>query len=71
MHVCRCGGLLASAMVLLKQGDEQGGKMLLTKALKYAHNQLGNLQFVSQVLLSPTTADLARTLLLPVSGLHS
>lgn len=46
----RCGGLLASAMVLLKQGDEQGGKMLLTKALKYAHNQLGNFQFVSQVL---------------------
>lgn len=36
-------------MVLLKQGDESGGKMLLTKALKYAHNQLGNHQFVSQV----------------------
>ena len=36
-------------MVLLKQGDEQRGKMLLTRALKYAHNMLGNHQFVSQV----------------------
>ena len=36
-------------MVLLKQDKEKDGKMLLTKALKYAHNMLGNHQFVSQV----------------------
>lgn len=38
-------------MVLLKQGEEQRGKMLLTRALKYAHNMLGNHQFVSQVIV--------------------
>lgn len=52
---CRCGGLFASALVLLKQGQELEGKLRMTKALKYAHGVLGNHQLVAQV--GPCTAN--------------
>ena len=49
----RCGSLFASAMILGRQGQEQEGKLRLTKVLKLAHSMLGNHQMVSQVQLPP------------------
>ncbi|KAL3152138.1 hypothetical protein ABBQ32_001235 [Trebouxia sp. C0010 RCD-2024] len=56
----RCGGLFASATVLIRQGQEQEGKLRMTKALKYAHSHLGNHQLVAQVLNVLAPAQLQR-----------
>ena len=39
-------------MILGRQGQEQEGKLRLTKVLKLAHSMLGNHQMVSQVHLT-------------------
>ncbi|CAL8469751.1 g9293 [Coccomyxa elongata] len=55
----RAAGLLVSGQVLLAQGDDHGGRLRLSKALKLAHNRLSNHSLVSQALNSLAPAQLA------------
>ena len=45
---CRAGAMFVTALVLTAQGEGTQGKLLLTKALKRAHQHLKNHQLVSQ-----------------------
>ena len=45
---CRAGAMFVTALVLTAQGKATQGKLLLTKALKRAHQHLKNHQLVSQ-----------------------
>ncbi len=47
--LCRGAGNFATGMVLIRQGQEREGKLLLGKALRFAHGYLCNQQLVSQV----------------------
>ena len=56
-RVRRAGLLLVSGQVLLGMGDDNAGRLRLTKALKHAHTQLGNAQVVVQVVRPPSDAS--------------
>ncbi|DBA81821.1 hypothetical protein WJX77_011283 [Trebouxia sp. C0004] len=45
-------GYFATGMVLVRQGQEKEGQLLLGKALRFAYNNLTNQQLVSQIILA-------------------
>lgn len=47
--LCRGAGYFATGMVLVRQGQEKEGQLLLGKALRFAHRNLSNHQLVSEV----------------------
>ena len=47
--LCRGAGYFATGMVLVRQGQEKEGQLLMGKALRFAYNILINHQLVSQV----------------------
>ena len=47
---CRVAALTLSALLALRAGDASSAALMLTRALKTGHGQLGNTQMVAQVI---------------------
>jgi hypothetical protein len=49
----RAAALFLSGQVLMAHGDAKEGRLRLSKALKYAHSNMGNYHLVAQVCGAP------------------